>query len=254
VDSEVLVNPASRKQVLWVTAETKKGSLGMTTFLKYPSYQIHKSAPPVGPSWNAQLSRGEFEVDQVKVTHQNGKIDLIQLLPQDWSQIDVEPQESVVLDWIAHPRAYAPACSVPSTTAQTANWLIPGPVTFKWFPYPHISESMWTQMWSARSPFAGSPPTRTKVSIPGTPLLRQQVLSIQWSIDGVQLTGAWNRKIRITHPFVLKGDATRDHSLPSNSNQPIEYHEIANGTSQVNLSVGNLHPAAQKAACQGIYP
>jgi hypothetical protein len=282
VRREKVVNPTSRSFQLWLRANTAPHSLNLDTYLKYPSYVLHRHSPPTGPKSNYEYSRGEMEVTHIDVIHEDGAKDSVDFKNNEWFSIVLNPNETLKLEWRAQPSNRARSCSVPQSHGIQATWQRKPVQTtpVQTTPVQTTPETRPTRVpvvlplpggtsivVQSQSPFrladlipivapSGSNSTYNSASnsAPRTPKVKTRTLQIGWNLTSGRVSGAWSREIRLVHPFTSKEDATWDHTRESVDRPSIQYFILGQGSLPTDIHSSPAPARAKAFNCQGIFP
>src|SRR5690606_17101558 len=115
--------------------------------------------------------------------------------------------ETALLEWKVQPVKSSNPCALPLTKNKVFHWSF-------------VEEKrafVRVELGILGHTYVRTPPEKM------IPQPRSDVRTIEWSFFRGELMGAWEREIRLTHPFVSKTEATR--SIPSSGSvsPPLEF-------------------------------
>ena len=209
---EIVSNPSKRSLRIWV--RPSRSAVAMTTGLKVPRYSV--TVYTMGPVAEMEYASSVAPVADVHLRlTRGGKAPLeIPVSPEQWRSFELEPLETVRLEWLAH--SESAVCGFPAPTVRTLQW-----VALKYSPCDIQDNCTY---------------------------LAQGNFTEAWSLAGVTLSGKWSRQLRLSDPY-LPVDKSTATLIPSDLKERLV--EFAPFESRYADTFGDVPSSSAPAQCQG---
>lgn len=244
VKKEKWSNPSTRPFTLWIR-KTDNDSGSLQSYIRTSTCRQNPNSAPEGPFHSFGISTAEFRVSSLMIRHSDGRIEEADLAPDQWAQVEIQPAESVLLEWRALPVSGTPRCSIAATDV-VYRWEIPAKKLYQnhLIHGLHSKETMESLLRS--HPMQGI--TNEVIVRPAEP--RAQPCRVGTDLVGARLEAKWNREIRIAHPFVVAEDAKLSFQGAQKQEMP-DLKVIETPEENFSASVGDVRPGIGPFSCQG---